>query len=437
MDIKYNKKGTLLDENENINEECNIGNYHENIIEKIDTFFIIIDNNGVILNHTKGAKKELKLDNVIGKNINSICDLSPEEIWKTKCKNIEILWESNDVREHYILQNIPNGSYSILCFRKNEDIFNTFKIKTNYCYYSIDNIPGINKENKRKATMGIRCNKSILITGETGVGKEVLARAIHNDSRRIGPFIPINSSAIPRDLIESELFGYEPGSFTGSNTGGKKGLIELADKGTLFIDEIGDMPISIQTKLLRVIEDKTIWRLGARKEIKIDFRVICATNHDINMLVEKNFFRKDLYYRISFIEIDLSPLSDRLEYFSEFIEYFLIKHKFINLVFSKRAMNSLKSYIWPGNIRELEMVLESIILEKENSDDNMVRIENLPKKIINNDEIIANSLKDKIEILKRKEVEKAIKKYNNITKAAKHLGMTREWLSKYLKKSRL
>jgi len=207
---------------------------------------------------------------------------------------------------------------------------------------------------------------SVLITGESGTGKEVLARTIHARSPRAGKaFMAINCAAIPDQLLESELFGYEPGAFTGAKRQ-KKGLIELADGGTLFLDEIGSMKLEMQAKLLRVLETKTLMRVGGTSEVRVNIRLMAATNRDLAAAVRAGEFREDLYYRLSVVQFHLPPLRERVADLPLFVATFLEQAsremgKRITSV-HPRAMAALKAYRWPGNIRELRNVLERAVL---------------------------------------------------------------------------
>lgn len=209
-------------------------------------------------------------------------------------------------------------------------------------------------------------NATILISGETGVGKSFLAEVIHEKSnRKKSPFITINCGAIPENLIESELFGYEGGAFTGANKEGKKGLFEIAEDGTLFLDEIGEMPMQVQVKLLNVLQDKKAKRVGSLNSYEIKARVIAASNKDLEKAIEDKEFRKDLYYRLNVLKIDIPPLRDRKVDIPLLINSLLRKYnKKYNMrkKLSEDAYNLLISYNWPGNIRELENTLEKIII---------------------------------------------------------------------------
>ena len=248
-------------------------------------------------------------------------------------------------------------------------------IKNNYInlkketQIDINNIIGANfglKEVFNKVKSIAKHPVSVLLTGETGTGKELVARAIHELSpRRDYPFIKINTTAIPDTLFESELFGYKKGAFS-SATNDKPGKIELADKGTLFLDEIGDMSFTLQAKLLRAIQEKEIERLGSNNIIKVDFRLIVATNKDLGEKIKNNAFREDLFYRINEFPISLPALRSRKDDIPELIKFFIKKFseelKIKNVEASKDAINLLKSYNWPGNVRELENAVKRALI---------------------------------------------------------------------------
>src|SRR6202790_4311258 len=205
-------------------------------------------------------------------------------------------------------------------------------------------------------------NSTVLLGGESGVGKDLIARAIHEHSQRAsGPFVKINSTAIPENLLESELFGYEKGAFSGA-AGSKPGKFELADKGTLFLDEIGDVPGAIQVKLLRVLQDREFEPLGGTKTVKVDVRLVAATNRDLRAALEEGTFREDLYYRLNVVAIDIPPLRDRKEDIPALTTFFLERYakesaKPVTGITSK-ALNKMMEYHWPGNIRELQNIIE-------------------------------------------------------------------------------
>ena len=207
---------------------------------------------------------------------------------------------------------------------------------------------------------------TVLITGESGVGKEVLADEIYNASTRRGkPFVKVNCAAIPATLLESELFGYEKGAFSGASAQGKKGLFELANHGTILLDEIGDMPLDLQVKLLRAIQNHEILRIGGTTPIPLDLRIIAATNADLKQRVEEHAFRQDLYYRLRVVPITIPPLRERPEDIRPLCEYFLrfyTEKYHCRLALNDRLIRLLEQYPWPGNVRELENVMEYLII---------------------------------------------------------------------------
>jgi PAS domain S-box-containing protein len=236
---------------------------------------------------------------------------------------------------------------------------------------------------KERAALLAETDSTILILGETGTGKELLARAIHAASRRRhGPFVAINCGALPGSLLESELFGYEEGAFTGARKGGKLGRLELADGGTLFLDEIGDMPLHLQVKLLRVLQERVVERVGGTRPIPIDVRVISATNRDLEEMVRTNNFREDLYYRLNVIPLVVPPLRERTEDIPLLVQHFLAR---FSEKLGKRiagiepaALEVLMGYRWPGNVRELENAMEyAVSLEKGD----VIHVESLPPRI--------------------------------------------------------
>lgn len=211
-----------------------------------------------------------------------------------------------------------------------------------------------------------KTESTILLTGETGVGKDVLANYVHNQSsRRKGVFIPINCAAIPENLMESEFFGYSEGTFTGGRKNGKPGIFELANGGTIFLDEIGEMPLSIQSKLLRVIETHQVSRLGSTERKETDFRLVAATNRNLSSLCKEKKFREDLYYRLNTMEVKIPPLRARKEDIVPLAQYFLAKlnKKYhFQKVLSKETADFFKTYSWPGNIRQLRNEVERLMI---------------------------------------------------------------------------
>lgn len=227
---------------------------------------------------------------------------------------------------------------------------------------------------------------TVLITGQSGTGKNVLAKEIHKMSKRkSGPFISINCAAIPEQLLESELFGYCRGAFTGAEKSGKAGLVEHANNGTLFLDEIGEIPLSIQAKLLQLIQEHTFIPVGGKEQQQVNIRIVAATNRDLPKFIEEGKFREDLYYRLNVIEIEIPPLKERYEDIAPLLYYFLnIYDSKYNLShhFNQECLDVLTNYSWPGNIRELEHLIERLVITVQ---DPYILPKHLPKKIFKND----------------------------------------------------
>lgn len=293
---------------------------------------------------------------------------------------------------------------------------------------------------------------TVLIQGESGTGKEVLAQAMHNYSlRRNNKFVAINCGAIPENIIESELFGYEDGTFTGGKKGGKPGKFEIANGGTLFLDEIGEMPVDMQVHLLRVLQEGRVTRLGGSRDIPIDVRVIAATNKNLKQEVKKGTFREDLYYRLCVIPIKLPPLRERKGDIDKLIEYFLrIKSFKLNkptIEIGEELYKNLLSYNWPGNIRQLENYIENIVNLDGNLSFDLWEDGDEKRNQINNKDLIdINYYKSyetkmddfNLEELERKTIQEAIEFYNhNISKVAKSLGISRNTLYLKIKKYKI
>lgn len=254
--------------------------------------------------------------------------------------------------------------------------------------HSFSHIYGNNRsfrESIRLAKDISKSNINVLISSESGTGKELFAHAIHMESGREGYFVPINCSAIPNELIESELFGYAPGAFTGALKSGKVGKIELAHNGTLFLDEIGDMPLGMQPKILRVLENGEMTRIGSEKTIKANIRVIAATNKDLSEMVEAGLFRKDLYYRLNSVMISLPPLRDRKDdiplLVNRFVEDYCMEYGINILGITPDVMNIFINHRWEGNIRELKNVIERIVVLAKNKDTDLIDASFLPQNL--------------------------------------------------------
>ena len=353
------------------------------ILNKIEEGILIYDNNHLLthmnevsikLFNTKILQENLFIqplnDNFLGKNAYSIIyndkklDVFGEIFTFSPFEKVLIFKEKKAI--HNSILHVTNSTTGTLV---KDFIFYSDSMKKLF--------ERINKISKNPST--------VLITGESGTGKEIIARTIHMNSNRVNqPFIAINCGAIPEALLESEFFGYVKGSFTGADPRGKIGKFELANGGTLFLDEIGDMPLYMQIKLLRVLQERKIIRIGSNQLIDVDVRIIAATNQNLEHLVEVGEFRKDLYYRLNVVPIEVPPLRKRTGDIFIFAEHFaekyatLFKKNFVNI--SSEVLNIFEKYSWPGNVRELENTIEYMInLMGENG---VLSYNHLPQKLL-------------------------------------------------------
>lgn len=375
--------------------------YQEN--EKI----MIENNNQVLLNVVNGIPNaiiitnednKIELINDMGVNLfgnyepgmyiraEDINDMLDKKEFQLTCGNIthEVVGDILDFPTHM-------GRFRTLYVFQESEKFKKYlhQFNSGYAKIFIFNSPQMQNVYSKIQRVA-KTTTTILITGESGTGKEVAARAVHENSNRANkPFIPVNCGAIPENLMESEFFGYVKGAFTGANPKGKIGYFEQADGGTIFLDEIGDMPLSLQVKLLRVLQEKTITPIGAGKGKKIDIRIIAATNKDLEELVKENKFREDLYYRLNVFPVDIPPLRNRPKDIEELAEYFIVKYsQLFNTplkTFSNEVMKAFTSYSWPGNIRELKNVVEYIINVVDERDP-FISLKHLPPRFVNSSE---------------------------------------------------
>ncbi|WP_455538114.1 sigma-54 interaction domain-containing protein [Terrisporobacter sp.] len=338
--------------------------------------------------------------------------------------------------------------YVIDFIENKEAIKNYNKINKDY-KITLDNIVSnseIMEHTKQKALVASKTNSTVLITGESGTGKELFARAIHNHSNRVdNPFVTVNCAAIPDNLLESELFGYEEGAFTGAKKGGKLGKFEIANKGTIFLDEIGDMSLHLQGKLLRILQERELDKIGGKSNIFIDVRVIAATNKNIKELVKKGQFREDLYYRLNVIPINLPALRKRRNDIPLLIDYMIKEYaRKLNkevVGIDDDARKTLMDYNWPGNVRELQNTIEYSI---NMSNSSLLSLDIIPSNIKAK---YYDEKSDKyeeirtLEDLEKEEIIKALKKFKDYKKdkelVAKALGISRATLYRKLEKYNL
>ena len=326
------------------------------------------------------------------------------------------------------------------------------KIKTEIEYLKRQNIVmwgnmiAEDTETKKLAEKAMRIAKldtTVLLTGESGTGKEVYANFIYQNSNRTGkPFIKVNCAAIPENLIESELFGYEPGAFTGADKNGKIGLFEMANQGTLFLDEISEVPIHLQSKLLRAIQEKEIMHVGGDRTIPIDIRLITATNIDLKKALEEGTFRGDLYYRLNVLPIELSPLKDRKKDIRALTLYFVDQFNTIyrlNKKIAEDAIEILQRFDWPGNIRELENIIERIMISFDGEIITKFQVERaigVPQEstVSQATSIEGKSMAELLEEYERYILEISMAQNKKAADVARNLRMNKSTLSRRLKK---
>jgi len=309
---------------------------------------------------------------------------------------------------------------------------------------TVDDIIGTSEKimvAKKQALITARSNSTVLITGESGTGKEMFAKAIHYASARAdNPFVTVNCGAIPENLLESELFGYEKGAFTGASEKGKAGKFELADGGTIFLDEIGDMPLHLQVKILHVLQNMRFERVGGNRSILVDVRVIAATNKDLEKLIDSGEFREDLYYRLSVIPLSIPPLRERKDDIRMLMYHFLKKYNtFMNRSierFSPEVEELYRNHDWPGNVRELENAVE---YGTNMAFGNVIDIDAVPTRILKKDEGIMKfknldmPLNEQVKIYEREIIMRKMKQHNGVKEVvAKELGLSRATLYRKL-----
>lgn len=361
-----------------------LANNYKNIMESIAVGIFVCNQNGDITRINDAAARILGLNKVevLGKNVNDFWRFENGSLKQILLQGKEVT--NMEIEIHFdkqrrsscqissralINQNkVPEGLVVIMSeiTRARSLVHRMVGVQAKVTF---DDLIGkdtrfLNTIHLGKVTAGSKCN--VLLLGESGTGKDIFAQAIHNDgARSLGPFVAINCGAIPRELIASELFGYTDGAFTGAKRGGNPGKFELADGGTIFLDEIGEMPLDLQTSLLRVLEQKTVTRIGGQEIIPVDVRLIAATNKDLLAEVRKGKFRKDLYYRLNVIDIELVPLRERKDDILLLTEHFVGKlcnqlNKSL-LRLSSEIEDLFLNYSWPGNVRELQNVLERVV----------------------------------------------------------------------------
>ncbi len=439
--VRENNRYKLLTQSEEL----------EFLFDSVNSAIISIDANCNIIKYNKFAKNKFKS---LEKNIslNEIFEIKKCSLFKGMKISYNNELEYNNKLYLYTKKPIiDNGTVIevVIELKEMESLIDTVNdIVGDKMAIKFDDIIGnseILNQTKKIAKIASKSSSTVLIQGESGVGKELFARAIHYESsKKNKPFVAINCAAIPETLLESELFGYTEGSFTGAKKNGKVGKFELATNGTIFLDEIGDLPIHLQSKLLRVIQEKEIRRIGSNTVIKINTRIIAATNKNLEKMVEENQFREDLFYRLNVIPIYVPSLKNRKDDIPLLVKFFLNKYnEKLNkniLEIDDKVLSVLINFPWKGNIRELENTIEFAINMTES---HTITNEVLPKKIneIKNEDIIIDEKINSIESLEKKEISRAIEKYGTTPEGYKEaysiLKISRATFYRKLKKYRI
>jgi transcriptional regulator with PAS, ATPase and Fis domain len=434
----------------------------------------IIDKDGLIIFRNKISEdvSGIKTKDFIGRHFSGIRGKGELlDVLKTGIPKFGTLYRTTTGR-HAIINRFPLiinneiiGAMSIVLFKDTQEmkkLMNDYKLmeqkiehyeqklkSLQSAKYSLDCIIGKSDKTvflRNRIKKHAENSAPVLITGETGTGKELCAHAIHLCSeRKNGPFIKINCSSIPRELFESEIFGYEPGSFTNADKKGRIGKFELANHGTIFLDEIASLPLEMQPKLLRILQEKEIERIGGNKVINVDFRLISSTNRDLELMVKENEFRPDLYYRLRVFNSDISPLRERKDDIPELCEHFvkLFNEKFGSKIMKidKNVLEIFYEWRWPGNVRELKNVLERAFHIAETG---VIQIKNLPEYLTYNPKFMynlsgrnrsINLVKEAKNRFEKSLIESTLAESNwNKSRAASQLGISRPLLYALVKK---
>ena len=425
------------------------------VLETAHEGIFALDQSGYVKHCNKRAATLFNMTKreLIGRHISKLMPGSPAikvlETGRGYTENEEI-FKVDGGQHHFVVTVKPYSSGDeiegiVVSFRDIEEAqklvynFNTRTIKN-----TVDDIIGTSEKimvAKKQALITARGNSTVLITGESGTGKEMFAKAIHYASARgDNPFITVNCGAIPENLLESELFGYEKGAFTGANEKGKVGKFELADGGTIFLDEIGDMPLHLQVKILHVLQNMRFEKVGGSRSIIVDVRVIAATNKDLEKMIAEGTFREDLYYRLSVIPLSIPPLRERKADIRMLMYHFLKKYNtFMNRKiegFSDEVEELYMNYDWPGNVRELENAVEygtNMAFGK------VIDIEDVPVRILKKEEEIVKfknmdkPLAEQVKLYEKEIITKKLKQHNGIKDVvARELGLSRATLYRKL-----
>jgi transcriptional regulator of acetoin/glycerol metabolism len=442
---------TQLRERSLIMEKHRLNSMLTSLYNSISEGLIAIDNDTNITHINDVARKMLAIGNqsLIGEPLQLVIQPDKSFVKALNAKKYfdgdEIIFDTPKGRRAFICSIDPVRNASgqelgtfIKMSEKKRMIKIAKQIGGNYAKHEFSDIKGQSEPIKRQihlAKIAANTNSRILIIGESGTGKELFAHAIHSYSKRSSePFVAISCAAIPRDLIESELFGYRGGAFTGARREGMMGKFEFADKGTLFLDEINSLPLGAQAKLLRVLQQNEIMRLGDNHPIPIDVRVIAASSVDLLEEVQRDNFREDLYYRLNVVEIFIPPLRDRIEDMKLLVDHILTrqaaKFEFNKPIISTEAFRQIQNYDWPGNIRELENSIARALMLSQGADILPEHLPMRPQKIMSSKNRSSVTIKDGYKQM----IDSALKECNgNISLTAKRLKISRTTLYRKMK----
>ncbi|PSJ31378.1 diguanylate cyclase [Peptostreptococcus russellii] len=451
--IKYNNYSTLEEKFVTL----------KYVTEQINEGIAAIDKNGVVIlwNKFMEERYDIRASDMVGENMNDFLEDTIMERVLTTRESMNDFYYSKKIDDNTDLYGFVQANpiyyndefVGVVCTEVDitdaTKLSQELEVANDRLAYLEDEVKSLSKNEfdqilgksypfekaKNIAKQVAKTNSSIMLNGESGTGKEVFARAIHKYSEREGTFIPVNCSAIPQELFESEFFGYAPGAFTGATKNGKSGIFELANNGTVFLDEIGDMPLNMQVKLLRVLQEREFMRVGGREMIKVDVRIISATNKDLKEMVREEKFREDLFYRLNVVEIKLPPLRERNEDVGILIYHFLEEQCKENgkpfLKISKEAFKVLEKYRWKGNIRELKNTIENMVVLSSKP---TLEVDDIPEYIIEavkkpSNVVYPMDLNRAIEILEINKINEALEmSKGNKSKAAKILNIPRTTL---------
>jgi transcriptional regulator of acetoin/glycerol metabolism len=438
-------------------EKESLNSYLDSLLNSISEGIIAIKQDGKITHINRIAEKMLDISKeaVMGKSLKTVVDIGPhglKEIFRdSQISDQEVSVNLSGKPTFFILSTRPiflGGKIvgKILNLTEKQRVYKLIhRLTGGAARFTFDDIIGKNPQFLRQielARIASKTDSRVLLVGESGTGKELFAQAIHNQSKRKnGPFVAVSCAAVPRELIEAELFGYKEGAFTGSRRGGQIGKFEIAVNGTLFLDEISSMPLEMQAKILRVLQENEVVRLGDNKTQSVDVRIIAATNKDLTEEVRNMNFREDLYFRLNVVEIAIPPLRERIDDLPLLAEHILrriaMRLGTDSIRVSEEACGLLKAYHWPGNVRELENYLERASIT---SQDGIIEPKHFPSRLFNNS-TPENDLSSKVRGLEEEEkslIVKTLKECKgNISESARRLRISRSTMHRRIRTFKL